>query len=147
MAYKNHDKFWRPYFYSNVFAKDRVQDINLNQLELKVNDSYKKDEKISTNFEPFDDSDVINEAYLDKNLSKKEGHISYFEKCYNDFTLLCYKQCVEEVLIQSAVKTTIQIYYDWKFFDNYDNADEFLKIFLFLERLRPNLEEVNDVLQ
>ena len=32
-------------FFNNVFAKDRVQDIILNQLKLKVNNTYKKDEK------------------------------------------------------------------------------------------------------
>ena len=37
-------------FYNNVFAKTRVQDINLNQLKLKVNDTYKKDDKITTIF-------------------------------------------------------------------------------------------------
>ena len=36
--------------YKNVSTKDRVQDRNLNQLKLKVIDTYKKDEKITTNF-------------------------------------------------------------------------------------------------
>ena len=41
-AYKSYDKLWRSEFYSNVSAKDRVQDLNLDQLKLKVNDTYKK---------------------------------------------------------------------------------------------------------
>ena len=48
--------------------------INLNQLKLKVNDTYKNDEKI-TNFEPSNDENVINKAYLDEKLSKIEVHI------------------------------------------------------------------------
>ena len=48
-----------------------MQDINLNQLELKVNDTSKKFEKISTNFESSDDTDVMNKFYLYKTLSKR----------------------------------------------------------------------------
>ena len=45
MAYISFDKLWRSEFYNNVSARDRVQDINLDQLKLKVNDTYKKDGK------------------------------------------------------------------------------------------------------
>ena len=60
MAYINYDKLWRIEFYNNVSAKGRVQVINLNRLILKVDDTYKKDEKITTNFKSFNDEDVIN---------------------------------------------------------------------------------------
>ena len=43
-----------------VSIKDKVQDLNLIQLKLKVHDSYKKGEIITTNFEPFNNGDVIN---------------------------------------------------------------------------------------
>ena len=33
--------------------------MNFNQLKLEVHDTYKKDEKLTTNFEPTDNSDVI----------------------------------------------------------------------------------------
>ena len=56
MAYISYDKLWRSEFYNNVSAKDRFQDISPNQLKLKVNDSCKKDEKLTTNFEPSEDS-------------------------------------------------------------------------------------------
>ena len=36
-----------------VFAKDRVQDITLNQLKHKVNDACEKYEKTTTKNEPF----------------------------------------------------------------------------------------------
>ena len=45
MAYISYDISWRSDFYNNLSAKYRVQDINLNQLKLKVNNSYKKDKK------------------------------------------------------------------------------------------------------
>ena len=38
-------------FCNNVSAKNSVQDTNLNQLKLKVNDTYKKDEKMTKHFE------------------------------------------------------------------------------------------------
>ena len=134
------------YFFKNVSAKNRVQDNNLTQLKIKVNGTFKKDEKVTTNFEPFDDSDVINKAYLDEKLSKLEGHLSLLGKDYNEFKLLCYNQSVEEVLIQRAVNMTIEIFYKKGLFDNYDNTDEVYKDFLFTERRRPDLDEVNGVI-
>ena len=77
--------------------------MNINQLKLDVHDTYKKDEKITTDFEPADDSDVINKAYLDENLLKMNGHLSLIEKDYNEFLLNYNKQSVEENLIQRAV--------------------------------------------
>ena len=76
MAYIIYNKLWQSKFYNSVSTKDRVQDINLNQLNLKVNDTYKKDQKI-TNFEPSDDSDVLNKAYLDTKISKIECNVSF----------------------------------------------------------------------
>ena len=124
-----------------------MQDLNNNQLKLEVHDSYKKDEKKTINFEAVNDEDVINKAYLDKKLFKKEGRLSFSEKDYNEVKLQYKKQSVEEVLIQKAVKTTIQILYDEGFFDNFANADEVLKDFMFTTRRRPDLEKINDVIQ
>ena len=78
----------------------------------------KKDEKRSTKFEPTDDSDVINKAYLDEKLLKPDDHISFIGKDYNEFKLQHNKQSVENLLFQRAVKTTILILYDKGFFDN-----------------------------
>ena len=54
----------------------------------------------------------------------------------------------EEVLNEKAVKKSTQILYDKGLFDIYDNADEVLKDYLFIdgakERPRPNIEELND---
>ena len=93
--------------------------------------TYKKDEKIKTNFKPVDNEYVINKAYLDEKLLKIDGHLSKLEKDYNDFKLQYNKQNVEDILIQRAVKTTIQILYDKGLFDNFQNAEEVLKDFLF----------------
>ena len=69
------------------------------------------------------------------------GHLSNLEKDYNEFKLQYNKQSVEEILIQRAVKTTIQILYDRGLFDNFQNAEEVLKDFLFTTRRSPDLED------
>ena len=148
MAYISYNKLWESEFDGIVSKRDRLQDSNISQLKLELYDTYKKDEKISTNFKPVDDSDVINKAYLDSKLIKIDGHISKLEKDFNEFKLQYNKQNVEDILIQRAVKTTIQILYDKGLFDNYANADKVLEDFLFTTRRRGDLsEEVNDVVQ
>ena len=100
--------------------------------------------KKTTDFEPVNGSDVINKAYLDEKFEKTDGHISYIETDYNEFKLQNNKQPVEEILVQRTVKTTIQILYDKGLFDNFQNAEEVLKDFLFTTRRRPDLQEVKD---
>ena len=88
---------------------------------------------------------VINKAYLDeKELKKIEGHITFLEKDYNEYKLHYGKQSIEQNLIQKAVKMTLQILYDKSLFDNFQNAEEVLKDFIFSTRRRPDLEGVND---
>ena len=70
------------------------------------------------------------------------GHLSLLEKNYNEFKLQYSKQSVEETLIQRAVKTTMQIFYDKGLFDNFQNADEVLKNFLFVTRRGGDLSEL-----
>ena len=55
--------------------------------------------------------------------------MSYIGKYYNDYKLQKDTQSIEENSIQRAVKTTIQKLYDEKLFDNYNSADEVIKIF------------------
>ena len=147
MAYISYNKLWESEFDRIVSKKDKLQDLNINQLKLEVHDTYKKDEKISTNFEPVENEDVINKAYLDEKLLKIDGRSTKFEKDYNEFKLQYNKQNVEDILIQRAVKKTIQILYDKGLFDNFQNAEEVLKNFLFTTRRRPDLEKVNDDVQ
>ena len=97
--------------------------MNINQLKLEVHDTYKQDEKITTNFEPTDYLDVINKGYLDEKLIKRDGPLSKLEKDYSEFKLQYNKENVEDILIQRAVKTTIQILYDKGLFDNYANSE------------------------
>ena len=141
MAYISYNKLWESEFDGIVSKRDKLQDLNINQLKLEVHDTYKKDEKITTNFEPVDNEDVINKGYLDEKLIKINGHISKLEKDYNEFKLQYNKQSVEDILIQRAVKTTIQILYDKGLFDNYANADKVLEDFLFVTRRRGDLSE------
>ena len=110
MAYISYNKLWESEFDGIVSKRDRLQDSNISQLKLEVHDTYKKDEKLTTIFEPVDDSDVINKGYLDSKLLKIDGHLSKLEKDFNEFKLQYNKQNVEEILVQRAVKTTIQNY-------------------------------------
>ena len=134
MAYISYNKLWESEFDGIVSRRDKLQDANISQLKLEVHDTYKKDEKITTKFEAVDDEDVINKGFLDEKLKKIDGHISYLEKDYNEFKIQYNKQSVEDILIQRAVKTTIQILYDKGLFDNFQNAEEVLKDFLFTTR-------------
>ena len=144
MAYISYNKLWESEFDGIVSKRDKLQDANISQLKFEVHDTYKKDEKITTNFEPVDVSDVINKGYLDSKLLKIDGHLSKLEKVFNEFKLQYNKQNVEEILVQRAVKTTIQILYDKGLFDNFQNADKVLEDFLFVTRRRGDLEKVND---
>ena len=148
MAYISYNKLWKSEFDGIVSKRDKLQDLNIDQLKLEVHDTYKKDEKISTNFEPVDNEDVINKGYLDSKILKIDGHLSKLEKDYNEFILQYNKQNVESVLIQRAVKTTIQILYDKGLFDIYQNADKVLEDFLFTTRRREDLsKQINDNIQ
>ena len=126
MAYISYNRLWESEFDGIVSKRDKLQDSNINQLKLEVYDTYKKDEKITTTFEAVNDEDVINKGFLDEKLLKIDGHLSKLEKDFNEFKLQYNKQSVEEILIQRAVKTTIQILYDKGLFDNYANADKVL---------------------
>ena len=50
--------------------------------------------------------------------------MSYTEKNYKDFNLRSDKQFEEEVLIQRAVKTTMQVLFDIGLFDQHKIAHE-----------------------
>ena len=141
MAYISYNRLWESEFDGIVSKRDKLQDSNINQLKLEVHDTYKKVEKITTNFEAVNDEDVINKGFLDEKLLKINGHLSKLEKDFNEFKLQYNKQNVEDILIQRAVKATIQILYDKGLFDNYANADKVLEDFLFTTRRRGDLSE------
>ena len=50
--------------------------------------------------------------------------MSFLIKDCNDFKLQYSKQSGDEVLVQRAVTTTIQILYDKGIFDKFPNADD-----------------------
>ena len=141
--YISYSKVWESEFDGIVSKRDKLQDLNIDRLKLEVYDTYKKDEKITTNFEPVDNEDVINKAYLDSKLLKIDGNLSKLEKDYNEFKLQYNKQNVEDILIQRVVKTTVQILYDKGLFDKFQNADKVLENFLITTRRRPDLSEEN----
>ena len=67
---------WKSEFDNIVSKRDKLQDLNVNQLKLEAYDTYKKDRKMTTNFEPSNPKDVMNKAYLDEKLVKKRSLIS-----------------------------------------------------------------------
>ena len=70
MAYIRYNKIWESEFDGIVSKRDKLQDLNINQLKLEVHNTYKKDKKITTKFEHTDESDVLNKAYLDKKFKR-----------------------------------------------------------------------------
>ena len=143
MAYISYNKLWEREFDGIVSKRDKLQDLNINNSKLEVLDTYKKDEKLTTNFEAVNNEDVKNKGCLDEKLLKINGHLTKLEKDFNEFKVQYNKQNVEDILIQRAVKTTIQILYDKGLFDNYANADKVLEGFLFTTRRRGDLSENN----
>ena len=113
MAYISYNKLWESKVDGIVSKGDKLQDLNINQLKLEVQDTYKKDERITTNFEAVDDKDVMHKGYLNEKLLKTNGYSSKLIKDYNEFKLQHNKQNVEGIFVQRGVKTTIQILYDY----------------------------------
>ena len=70
MAFISCNKLWESELDNIVSKKNKVQDMKINQLKLEVHGTYKKNEKITTNFPPTDDEDDMNKAYLDEKLKK-----------------------------------------------------------------------------
>ena len=70
MAYISHNNLWESDFDNIVSTTDKMQDVNRNQLKHEVHDTYKKDEKITTNFRADKDDDVTNKDYLVKKYQK-----------------------------------------------------------------------------
>ena len=147
MSYKIFEKLWLSYFFKNLSAKERVQDINHDQFKLKVNGTYKKGEKLKTKFKPFNDEDVVTKAYIVTNLSKMESHKSFTEKQYNQYRLLSIKQSLEDVLIEKTVETPTEKLCKKASFNNYDKTDEVLGIYLLIEGRRLFLKKIIDVIQ
>ena len=85
--------------------------------------------KKASDFEPTDNSNVINKAYLEKKLLEINGHFSFLEKDYNEVELQINKQSLKDILIQRAVTTTVQILLDIDLLDKYANADKVLNVF------------------
>ena len=62
----------------------------------------------TTNFEPSCDANVMNKTYLDKNLSRLEGRISYIEKAYNVFKLFGNKDAKHPLNLERSNKNSVE---------------------------------------
>ena len=147
MAHIIYYKLWESDFESSGSKEDEVEDMNNNQSKLKVHDSYKEKEKLTTNFKAANDSDVINKAYLDEKLLKIDGHLTFLEKDCFELKLHYNKQSVEEILIRRAVETAIPTLYDKCLFDFSPNADKILRDYMFVTRDRIDLDSLIDNVQ
>ena len=79
--------------------------------------------KKTTIFQPSDYTDVINKAYLDEKNIQKRGSLINSRKQFQ-LKLFSDKQSIKEILVQRAVKTTVQILFDKGLFDIYFKADQ-----------------------
>ena len=70
MGYISYNKLWESEFDNTVSKKDKVPDLTINQIKLEVHDSYKKDEEITTNFQPVNEGDIVNKNYVDEKLKR-----------------------------------------------------------------------------
>ena len=71
LVFVSYIKLCESEFDNFAFEQDKVQDMNFNQSKLDIHETYKKDEKLTTIFEPSIFTDVINKTYLDEKLLKK----------------------------------------------------------------------------
>ena len=111
MAYFSNNKLWESEFDGIVSKKDKLQDLNFNQLKLEVHETFMKDEKLTTNFEAADNEDVINKDYLDEKLLKTNGHLSNLEKDYNEFKITIQQtKCRRYFNSKSCEKDDINIW-------------------------------------
>ena len=56
-------------------------------MKLQVHHTYKKDERLTTDFKPINNEDVINKPYLYDKFIEINGRISLLEKDYNESKL------------------------------------------------------------
>ena len=75
MAYVSYKNLRQSEFDNIVSKRDKLQDMNISQLKLEVHDTYKKYETITTDFEPTDNSDVINKGNLDDKFKKRRSYL------------------------------------------------------------------------
>ena len=75
VAYISCTNLWKSEFDGIISKRDELQKLDFKKLKHEVNDCYKKDLKITTNFEAVDNEDGINKSYLDEKLKKKQSSI------------------------------------------------------------------------
>ena len=73
--------------------RDKLQDLKVNHLKLEVDDTYTKYAKLTTDFEPTDNSDNINKGCPDEKLLIINGHFSFLEKDYNEYITIQQATC------------------------------------------------------
>ena len=72
MSYISYNKLSENEFDNIVSKRDKLQELTIKKLKFEVPDSYRKDEKVTTDFVPTDNTDVKTKAYLDEKLVKNK---------------------------------------------------------------------------
>ena len=65
-AYKSYNKLWESEFDNIVSKRNKLQDLKFNKLKFEVHDTYRKDEKLTTNFEAFNEEVVVKKGFPDE---------------------------------------------------------------------------------
>ena len=78
MEERKYDKLWRNEFCNNVCEFARLHGINLNRIKFRVNESFKKDETLTTNH--YRDENVVSKGSLDAKKPDVKNPISFTEK-------------------------------------------------------------------
>ena len=71
MAYISYNILRKSEFDNIVSKRGKVQDLIINHIKINLYDTFKKVEKITTNVEHSDDSDVINKRFFEKKMIEK----------------------------------------------------------------------------
>ena len=73
IAYIRYDNLWRSEFHIKIFANYRVQYTIFHQSKIKAEYTYKKIERITSNFEHSNSEEFVSKVFLDTKSSKMEG--------------------------------------------------------------------------
>ena len=77
MAYTRYNRLLESDIDNIVCRKVKVHDRIFDQWKFERHDTYKNDEKQTTNFQGIDKEDVINKAFVEEKLLKIDGHSSF----------------------------------------------------------------------
>ena len=114
----------------NTVSAKKLQVINLNQINLEVNGTYKKVENLTTILKVLFDEDVVDKTYSDTKIDELNVYKMFIEKDCIENILRSDIEAKQsgDILIENAVKTRLQILYDRGLFKRCDSTDDVKKL-------------------